>query len=181
MNILLKFCTLQIQFNLNKINHRNWNVWEIYSSLSAVGKNRELLKSSKNSQNIFILALHFFFVLNAEFGQIFGINEEERVFAKSQGGGDKFGSLKILTVFRLALHQVNWKPVYFTNFWGIKSRIYDACEISNCRDKKHIPWIFGYESLDIGFLSFLLQKCISCDDDASSKKQNGECNTMGKL
>ena len=86
MNILLKFCTLQIQFNLNKINHRNWNVWEIYSSLSAVGKNRELLKSSKNSQNIFILALHFF-VLNAEFGQIFGINEGERVFAKSQGGG----------------------------------------------------------------------------------------------
>ena len=35
-------------------------------------------------------------------------------------------------------------------------------------------------SLDIGFLSFLLQKCISHRDDAS-KKQNGECNTMGKL
>ena len=106
---------------------------------------------------------------------------ERECSQKVKEAGDKFGSLKILTVFRLALHRVNWKPVYFTNFWGIKSRIYDACEISNCRDKKHIPWIFGYESLDIGFLSFLLQKCISCDDDASSKKQNGECNTMGKL
>ena len=38
-------------------------------------------------------------------------------------------------------------------------------------------------SLDIGFLSFLLQKCIShiVMMRASSKKQNGECNTMGKL
>ena len=49
---------------------------------------------------------------------------------------DKFGwSLN----FRLQLfsshYEANWKPLYFTNFWGIKSRIYDSCEISNCRDK----------------------------------------------
>ena len=55
---------------------------------------------------------------------------------------DKFGwSLN----FRLQLfsshYEANWKPLYFTNFWGIKSRIYDSCEISNCRDKNRF---YGY-------------------------------------
>ena len=108
-------------------------------------------------------------------------NKRERVYSqKVKEAEDKFGSLKILTVFRLALHEVNWKPVYFTNFWGIKSRIYDACEISNCRDKN----IFrGYldTSTNIGFLSFLLQKYFMWRERGDASKKQNECNTMGKL
>ena len=175
MNILLKFCTLQIQFNLNKINHRNWNVWEIYFSLSAVGKNRGLLKSksqAKTSQTLLYRHYIFLFLLNLVKFLDKCYDEGESVCSqKVKEAEDKFGSLKILTVFRLALHRVNWKPVYFTNFWGIKSRIYDACEISNCRDKN----IFhGYldTSTFIGFLSFLLQKYFVWQGDASKSKMD---------
>ena len=185
MNILLKFCTLQIQFNLNKINHRNWNVWEIYFSLSVVGKNRGLLKSksqAKTSKHFYIgiTFFCFYWIWSNFWINVTTRRRESESSQKVKEAEDKFGSLKILTVFRLALHEVNWKPVYFTNFWGIKSRIYDACEISNCRDKN----IFrGYldTSTNIGFLSFLLQKYFMWRERGDASKKQNECNTMGKL
>ena len=138
----------------------------------------------KLSSKIFWYCHYRFFLSLTKFGQIFWINITTNERARSQKvkeAGDKFGSLKILTVFRLALHEVNWKPVYFTNFWGIKSRIYDACEISNCRDKN----IFrGYldTSTNIGFLSFLLQKYFMWREVMRQKsKMNAILDTMGKL
>ena len=40
-------------------------------------------------------------------------------------------------------YKANWKPLYsvFYQFLGIKSKIYDSCEIWNCRDKNRF---YGY-------------------------------------
>ena len=106
MNILLMLCTLQIHFNLNKINHRN--VRDLFFIVCCWQEPRAFKIKQKLTKYFYIGITLLFFVLNAEFGQIFGINEGERECSqKAKEAEDKFGSLKILTVFRLALHRVN--------------------------------------------------------------------------
>ena len=60
--------------------------------------------------------------------------EEHFTRCKNMKRLDKFGSLNFDRVFKTALPG-KLKTCVFYQFCGIKTRIYDACEIWNCRDK----------------------------------------------
>ena len=122
MNILLKFCTLQIQFNLNKINHRNWNVWDLYFIVccwQGVPGNRIRATTFENLTFRQKLGKYFYWhqsilFFKRSFGQIFLLRVSE--LCKKVKRQDKFGSLNFDSVFSGWHYKANWKPVYFTNF-----------------------------------------------------------------
>ena len=150
MNILLKFCTLQIPFNLNKINHRNWNVWDLFFIVCSWHRKSQhfefLLWEFQMEKKLFSV-----YICEVILKQL---KDGKNIWQGRLVWWDKFcWSLN----FRLQLfsshYEANWKPLYFTNFWGIKSRIYDSCEISNCRDKNRF-----YGFLDTKTIQLLSSK-----------------------
>ena len=106
---------------------------EIYFSLSVLGTERANILNSYFGNFRWKKKLFSVYICEVILKQL---KEGKNIWQGRLVWWDKFGwSLN----FRLQLfsshYEANWKPLYFTNFWGIKSRIYDSCEISNCRDK----------------------------------------------